>query len=327
MTISGVYKITNTLNDDCYIGSSFEVHRRLVDHKRFLLNGTHPNKHLQAAFNKYGQENFVFEQIFECEAIESIIIESENKYIKLYAQNGKEYPAYNNRPDAATNKGWKMTPEQRKNMSEARKGIRLNISNERREQLKELGAAMNANEEYKMKRVETRKARGWFKNPEEFKLKSSDSHMGKKHAPETHAKISAFLKGDGAKQKYKPVERINPNTGEVKEYESIKAAAQEGFHAGHISDVLRGLTDTHKGYCWQFINAKDRKVNSKPVIRKVRIYKSKAVQRIDCDTGEVVEYNSLRDAARWGFDRKLVSSACRGRTAKYKNYFWRYLSK
>lgn len=327
MKISGIYKITNTLNDNCYIGSSFNLDRRLKDHKRFLLNGTHPNKHLQAAYNKYSQENFIFEIIFECDAIEDIIIENENEYIKQYAQNNNPYPAYNNRPDAKTNIGRKVTPEQRKKMSEARKGIKLNISDERRAQLKKHGAALNANEEYKIKRIESRKAGGWFKNLEEFKLKSSESHKGKKHTPEQHAKISAFLKGEGARQKHKPVERIDPKTGEVKEYESIKAAAKEDFHAGHISDVLRGLTDTHKNYYWQFINADDRKANSKLVIRKKHIYDTQAVERIDFLTGEIKEYLSLRDAERDGFDRRHIVEVCKGKCSKHKSYFWQYLLK
>jgi hypothetical protein len=90
---------------------------------------------------------------------------------------------------------------------------------------------------------------------------------------------------------------------------------------------LRGLIDKHKNYCWQFLNAADRKVNAKSVIRKQRIYKTRAVERIDMITGEVTEYNSLIDVERSGFDRRHVVKVCEGVYQKHKGYFWQYLLK
>ena len=323
--VAGIYKITNTVNNNCYIGSSFNVKGRIANHKSMLKNDKHPNKHLQAAFNKYGAENFIFELILECDAEEKVLVDNENKYIKINAQSGNEYPAYNNRPDAATNRGRKATEEQRRKNGLAHKGKKYNISEERQQQLKEQAAALNANDEYKAKRIMIRKANGWFKNPEEFKNKSSESHKGKSHSPETLAKLTEFLKGDGAKQKHKPIERIDPRTGEIKEYESIKAAVADDFHGGHISDVLRGVMDKHGGYYWQFINAEDRKPDAKVIIRKKRIYNTQAVERIDMLTGEVIEYLSLRDVERSGFDRRHVIKVCKGEYQKHKGYFWQYI--
>jgi predicted GIY-YIG superfamily endonuclease len=50
--ISGVYEIKNTLNNKRYIGSSVNIQKRWYAHKRMLNLNTHPNKHLQAAWNK-----------------------------------------------------------------------------------------------------------------------------------------------------------------------------------------------------------------------------------------------------------------------------------
>ncbi len=60
---SGLYKITNTINNKYYIGSSSNLKRRFRDHKKNLEENKHSNKHLQASYNKYGKEAFIFEII------------------------------------------------------------------------------------------------------------------------------------------------------------------------------------------------------------------------------------------------------------------------
>lgn len=62
MTI-GIYKITNNINGKYYIGSSTRIERRIQEHKSGLSQNKHYNKHLQAAYNKYGAINFSFEII------------------------------------------------------------------------------------------------------------------------------------------------------------------------------------------------------------------------------------------------------------------------
>jgi group I intron endonuclease len=59
--ISGIYKIRNIVNGKCYIGSSKNIHKRLLTHRNNLCKGTHKNKHLQNAWNLYGDTSFVFE--------------------------------------------------------------------------------------------------------------------------------------------------------------------------------------------------------------------------------------------------------------------------
>lgn len=57
----GVYKITNVINDKCYIGSSVDITRRWRLHKQNLRKGVHCNILLQNAWNKYGEDSFIFE--------------------------------------------------------------------------------------------------------------------------------------------------------------------------------------------------------------------------------------------------------------------------
>jgi group I intron endonuclease len=58
---TGVYKIINLINNKIYIGSSTNekggFKDRINTHIRLLNRNTHPNKHLQSAWNKYGEDN------------------------------------------------------------------------------------------------------------------------------------------------------------------------------------------------------------------------------------------------------------------------------
>ena len=62
----GIYKITNTLDGTCYIGSSFkDTTNRCKQHKNHLKANRHPNVHLQRAWNKYGEEVFTFTHLLD----------------------------------------------------------------------------------------------------------------------------------------------------------------------------------------------------------------------------------------------------------------------
>lgn len=63
--ISGVYKICGP-NDKVYIGSSKNIEKRIEVHRWELKNNKHKNKHLQAAWNKYGELAFTIEILEQC---------------------------------------------------------------------------------------------------------------------------------------------------------------------------------------------------------------------------------------------------------------------
>ena len=69
----GIYCIQNKLNNKQYIGSSADISKRLKEHFRKLRKKEHHSYHLQSAFNKYGEDNFI---TFIIEEIDIVIIES-----------------------------------------------------------------------------------------------------------------------------------------------------------------------------------------------------------------------------------------------------------
>ena len=63
----GIYLISNLINNKIYVGQSINIEKRWTQHKRELRNNIHENKRLQNAWNKYGEENFEFSIVEECD--------------------------------------------------------------------------------------------------------------------------------------------------------------------------------------------------------------------------------------------------------------------
>lgn len=77
----GIYKITNKVNNKCYIGQSRRIQERWIKH----LSNVNTEKYyykIYKAFKKYGIENFSFEVIEECKEEELSL--KEKYWIKFY---------------------------------------------------------------------------------------------------------------------------------------------------------------------------------------------------------------------------------------------------
>ena len=114
--IPGIYMIKNLLNNKCYIGSTYNLRQRLMSHLSKLKIDKHVNKHLQSAFNKYGQKSFVYCILETCEAIKSTILFLEQKYLDLK-------PEYNVAQYAGNNKGFHHSEETCEKIRNANIGI------------------------------------------------------------------------------------------------------------------------------------------------------------------------------------------------------------
>ena len=61
----GVFLIRNNLSDKVFLGAGIDLQGLINRHKFQLKNGTHPNKSLQADWNKLGDSNFAVEILDE----------------------------------------------------------------------------------------------------------------------------------------------------------------------------------------------------------------------------------------------------------------------
>ena len=80
-----IYKITNKVTNQNYVGQTIDINRRKRTHFNTLRSNTHDNPKLQASWNKYGEENFEFESWeFEIQNIEELNL-LECQYIEKYS--------------------------------------------------------------------------------------------------------------------------------------------------------------------------------------------------------------------------------------------------
>lgn len=120
---SGIYKITNIINNKCYVGSAINLDARWKAHRRKLNARCHHSVRLQNAWNKDGEEKFKFDTLEKCER--SILIDREQHYFGLLK------PEYNICPVAGSslgvkgqipwNKGKRLSIEYRQLISESLK--------------------------------------------------------------------------------------------------------------------------------------------------------------------------------------------------------------
>ena len=80
---TGIYKITNLITNECYIGQSVDINKRWSEHCKCGLGiDTPPGNKLYKAMQEYGLENFTFELLTECSKEE--LNEKETYFINLY---------------------------------------------------------------------------------------------------------------------------------------------------------------------------------------------------------------------------------------------------
>jgi group I intron endonuclease len=161
----GIYKIINVINNKFYVGSAVDLKRRKTRHFSELRTGKHNNRHLQAAWVKYGEQAFIFVVVEELPE-DADLLAAENIWLKEHA--GKDYcynigvdataPMLGVGGEASPTWGYKHTPEN----------------------LQKIGTASRA-------RVQS----------DEEKAKRRETMRGKPQPAEVRAKISAALSGEG----------------------------------------------------------------------------------------------------------------------------------
>lgn len=120
---SGIYLITNTVNQKVYVGSTKDFKVRWRGHRSMLNRNCHFSSHLQSAWNKYGADNFTF-TIIEYMDIsiysDQEILDKETYYIAQYKSADRQF-GYNSKEIADSSVGIKWSEEARKKFSEYRK--------------------------------------------------------------------------------------------------------------------------------------------------------------------------------------------------------------
>jgi group I intron endonuclease len=83
-----IYQIRNVVNGKIYIGSAIDSKIRFEKHRRQLRKNKHHCAHLQASWNKHGEDCFKFEIL---EQVEGDLLAAEQRWIDQHYGNGKCY--------------------------------------------------------------------------------------------------------------------------------------------------------------------------------------------------------------------------------------------
>lgn len=162
---TGVYQIRNVINGKVYVGStSTGIANRWSQHKRDLKKGVHHNRFLQRAWNKGGEESFVFEILEECPPEACVVREQVwlNVLLKKVGRIDQER-CYNLSAVADSTLGVRYSEEVRKKMSSMRLGPKSYMYGKH--------------------------------HPAEVRKKISDANMGKQRSEETCKKIAEARRG------------------------------------------------------------------------------------------------------------------------------------
>ena len=83
--VCGIYSIRNTVNNKVYVGSSIDTAHRWKQHKTALRAKCKTNPHLQAAWDLYGEDKFIFSLLTMCSKEE--LLTQEWAWIQLFSSN------------------------------------------------------------------------------------------------------------------------------------------------------------------------------------------------------------------------------------------------
>ena len=242
----GIYQILNRINGKRYIGSAMSFKQRNAVHLSLLRKGNHHSRHLQNAWNLYGEKAFAFE-VLEYVIDPEQLIEREQFYIDRLK------PEYNICPAAGSNLGRKFGPlskEHRHKLGEAQKRrfqdpeARQKISERLRGNAYSLGHKHT--EETRQKMSEAHRLR--YRDPEE-RQKTSEASKRMWQNPEHRRKMSKIQRGEG---------NGNARLSESDVIE-IKALLQEGdlSHreiAARFGVARSSISSINRGRVWKHVH-------------------------------------------------------------------------
>lgn len=283
---SGVYKITNIINNKVYVGSSVNIIKRKSAHRCMLRDGTHSNEHLQSAYNKYGKDSFVFE-VIEYSTKDNLINREQYWIDELMACN--RLFGYNKSPVAESYFGSGLYKGKPRRVINIDTGIMFDSI---------LDAANSCNMEVYINIIKVCKG-------------ERGTAGGFRWAYINNDKIET----PSYEQKWSRRRVINVETQEV--FETVKEAAEAyNVKSSNISRICKDGKGTVKGVRWAYADVlKHMDTNCGPKKRRAIV--------INLDTLEV--YKSITEAGNTlEVDISSITKVCKKKSKTAGGYHWQY---
>jgi group I intron endonuclease len=245
--MNSIYLIKNTVNGKVYVGQSTNTQKRLLAHRSLLRKGKHPNVHLNAAWQLYGED--AFQLYVEVEGLSDV--EVDQVEIDLIAKYRAMDKCYN--LDGGGKLGYTHSDETKDKIREGHAGKPKGpMSEYHKEQISKAHRNRPMTEEREKQWEDARSKRGPI--TEESRQKMRDSHKGKTLSKEQRQKIGEALRNsEVAKEARAKVNASNVgrvHTEEEREKISLglrgKKFTAERIENMSLSHMGKELSDEHK---------------------------------------------------------------------------------
>jgi group I intron endonuclease len=234
--LSGIY-ILQSLSDTSriYVVSSNDLRRRRNRHFSYLRRNKHENPKLQRHYNKYGEDDLVFEVIESGDYFnKQHLLSREQGWYSHFRCNNIEIPYFNICKIAGSNSGLERTQSWLDNLNKSLRGKNAgekhfnfgkHLSQETKDNISkgELGKIVST----------------------EGRINISNGQKGIRQSKETIDKRATSLK--------KPILRFNRQGEFIDEWPSaVEAAFAMGIRQTGISACLRGIKPSAANYIWKY---------------------------------------------------------------------------
>lgn len=143
--------------------------------------------------------------------------------------------------------------------------------------------------------------------------------------PLRHPEVSRqTMKANWASGKFdnqlKPFERIDPNTGEIKEYGCSTEAELDGFSQQSISACCTGKKNSYANYYWRFLDGTTPESTMAYEKIFIKVIGTK-------DDGTTVELASFDECNVLGFNYGKIRACCEGQRGRrtHNGYAWKFI--
>lgn len=356
-----VYRLVNKKTGLSYIGRTFDLRKRIWQHKASAnkVGTKNEGQPIVKAIRELGFEAFDIEILYESKEFEdkkeldNLLNEMEIYFIKKYdsINNG-----YNRTKGGAGMLGFK--PSEKTMAAIKKANIGRVISEKQKEAVRQSLLKMWANDEYKKKMSERFSGEGnpmygvrikGEQNPnygkhlsEETKRKLSEAKKGKKGHPmsEEHKKkmselfkgkpkseaqrkkLSDSIKGTKVPKKWKPILQYSLDGVFIKEWNNI-SEAQEAYKTKHIGACASEKRNYAGGFIWRY-------KTSESIPQTIEVPKPKGnrqIAMIDKQGNIIQEFSTIREASKvLGLNYNGICSVLQGLQKKTgDNYRFKYI--
>jgi group I intron endonuclease len=297
-----IYKITNIVNNKCYIGETIQQPRRRWTSHKSAIKRNGGCRALKLAINKYGIENFKFEVLTVC--LDKDRLAYEKIYIKEY--NSIVPNGYNILAGGQEGMlGFKHSEETKRIIALKSKeyGNRPEVKEKSRQKMIELNRRIKSGEVIK-------KSAKWYKALEEGRV----GNRGRKLNVITKNKISNSLKA------YYALHRRKGTINNEKWHQMLRSKKGVDLNQSHKNNISSGLNN--------YFNIQYDLFYNNPTDNIIKDTRTKLVGQYSLEENLVKIYPSVAEAARSiGIKSHHMGKILRRKNNIYNESIWKYYDK